>query len=133
MNREKAIAIARAIEYKEIAKRNAERERECKRRGLWVLWCEQSEYKTLWHFLRASDKRLIEVCYNTIDDLNKRNIKLALKRNELMQANKRCPCLDTYKQLDLINQQAAEHARSRYQISIIIDKLTGGNSNENQN
>ena len=62
MNNNKRIAIARAIMYKELAKRNAERELECKRRGLWALWQQQTRYKTLWHFLRASNDRLILLC-----------------------------------------------------------------------
>ena len=61
-NNSKRISIARAIMYKELAKRQEARVIECKRRGLWALWQQQTRYKTLWHFFRASNDRLILLC-----------------------------------------------------------------------
>ena len=132
-NNIKRISIARAIMYKELAKRNAAREFECKRRGLWVLWQHQTQYKTLWHFLRASDKRLIEVCYNTMDNINTHIVKLHIKRGGLMRADQKSSCLDTRDQLELVNQRILYHVQSTYQISKILNKLMEVKNNENQN
>lgn len=133
MSTNKRIAIARAIMYKELAKRQEERKIECKRRGLWALWQHQTRYKTLWHFLRASNEQLIWLCDKCIIDL-------IVKRDE---------CLDNLRYYDkcyaqnprreneaLVTQyELLYNKRSRAidEISIIRNKLSGGNENESQN
>lgn len=129
----KRIAIARAIMYKELAKRNAERERECKRRGLWLLWQEQTEYKTLWHFLRASDECLIDVCYKTLDHISDRAQNLTIRYEQYVNAHRKKPNDDTYKNIAIFQNRIASCEYSIMKINELLNKLTGGNSNENQN
>lgn len=132
-NNSKQISIARAIMYKELAKRKAKRELECKRRGLWVLWQHQTQYKTLWHFLRATDERLIMLCDECMIDLLN---KCADCTNEIIKLEDRYlknprqhneASLSHYYKLYF----SREHAYN--DIAIIRDKLYGGKNNENQN
>lgn len=129
----KRIAIARAIMYKELAKRNAERERECKRRGLWTLWLYQDKYKTLWHFLRASDERLIMLCEECISDLQELSNWYLYDLLHFSKCNKENPCTENERQLNHYDFLYHKCVQSCNEITIIKNNLTGGINNENQN
>lgn len=132
-NNIKRIAIARAIMYKELAKRREAREIECKRRGLWTLWQYQTQYKTLWHFLRASNERLIALCdecrFVLLDKCNE-------YMNELLYFERRYnegPCVEYEEPVVYYNNLYHRCTREYNELSILGDKLLGGNNNESQN
>lgn len=129
----KRIAIARAIMYKELEKRKDARVIECKRRGLWTLWQHQTRYKTLWHFLRASDDRLIMLCDECMSDLRYKCFDCVNEIYRLEDRRHKNPCeqieagISHYYKLYFIRERAYN------EIAIIKNNLTGGINNENQN
>ena len=129
----KRIAIARAIMYKELEKRKDARIFECKRRGLWTLWQYQTRYKTLWHFLRASDERLLMLCdecrFILLDKCND-------YMNDLLYFEQRYnedPCTENEEPVAYFNNLYHRCTREYNELTILKDKLSGGNNNENQN
>lgn len=132
-NNSKRIAIARAIMYKELEKRKDARVIECKRRGLWTLWQHQTRYKTLWHFLRASDQRLIMLCDECITVLLDKcsdymNEIIYLKaRQDKNSCEENAPGISHY--YDLYHRCM----RAFNDISTIRNNLYGGINNESQN
>ena len=132
-NNNKRISIARAIMYKELAKRNAERELECKRRGLWVLWQQQTRYKTLWHFLRASNERLIELCDECMTVLLDKCIDYMNKIAHFKQCYWKKPCQENKACIEQYSDFYFSCMCVYNEINEIANKLTGGNQNENQN
>lgn len=123
----KRIAIARAIMYKELAKRKEARIFECKRRGLWTLWLHQDRYKTLWHFLRASNERLIDLCEECINDLQ---CVCNCYLYDVLYFEKRYnenPCEENERQLKHYDILYNKCSRDCNEIAIIKNKLTGGN------
>ena len=127
----KRIAIARAIMYKELAKRNAERELECKRRGLWPLWQYQTRYKTLWHFLRASDDRLIALCDECEVELIEAYTGYLAKIKQLERLYAKNPCNDYKIKLSYYKDLYNSSVEFADKINIKRNKLTGGKNNEN--
>lgn len=130
----KRIAIARAIMYKELEKRKDARVIECKRRGLWTLWKYQTRYKTLWHFLRASDERLIMLCNECMSDLLDKCFDCMKEITYLEGRRHKNPCekqngvgISHYYKLYF----SCEHAYN--EIATIRNNLYGGINNENQN
>lgn len=132
-NNSKRISIARAIMYKELAKRNAERELECKRRGLWALWQQQTRYKTLWHFLRASNDRLILLCDECAFSLFNRIKECGIKMSYFERCFTKNPCN--------ANKEQAKHYFNLYNKTMQIynaiittrNNLEEAIHNENQN
>lgn len=133
INNSKRISIARAIMYKELTKRNAERELECKRRGLWTLWQQQTRYKTLWHFLRASNDRLILLCDECAFSLFDRVKEYWNKMAHFERCFTKNPCNE--------NKNQGKHYFNLYNktmqiynaITKIRDNLEEAINNENQN
>ena len=129
----KRIAIARAIMYKELAKRQEARVIECKRRGLWALWQHQTKYKTLWHFLRASNDRLLMLCDDLITvTLDKREGYLS-KKKQFMQCYKKNPCKENASNILHYNTLYVNAVCLTDKLNEIRNKLAGGINNENQN
>lgn len=129
----KKVSIARAIMYKELEKRREEREIECKRRGLWTLWKYQIHYKTLWHFLRANNERLLLLCdecrYVLLDMCNE-------YKSEIIFFEKRYnedPCPEYEESVVYFNKLYHRCTREYNELITLQNKLTGGNDNENQN
>ena len=133
MSNNKRIAIARAIMYKELAKRQEARVIECKRRGLWALWQHQTKYKTLWHFLRASNERLIALCDECVSSLFDRFEKY---RNKIMYFE-RCfsknPCNENKEQGEYYFNLYIESIRLCKAITETRNNLEEAIKNENQN
>ena len=129
----KRIAIARAIMYKELAKRQEERVIECKRRGLWTLWRYQTKYKTLWHFLRASDDKLIMLCDECMSDLLDMGYESAgiLKHFEMCFSKN--PCKENEAHIAYYNNLCNRYSRVYHEIKELRNKLKGDDNNENQN
>lgn len=132
-NNSKRIAIARAIMYKELEKRRDARVIECKRRGLWALWQHQTRYKTLWHFLRASDERLIMLCDECITALLDRCSDYMNEIIYLKQHHDKNPCEENAAQIVNYHNLYNKCARAYNEISTIRNNLYGGSNNENQN
>lgn len=133
MSSNKRIAIARAIMYKELAKRQEARVIECKRRGLWTLWWYQTKYKTLWHFLRASNDRLIMICDELITvtlDIRKGYL---FKMKQFMQCYNKNPCEENASNISHYNTLYVNAVCLTDELNEIRNKITGGNQNENQN
>lgn len=133
MTSNKRIAIARAVMYKELEKRRHEREIECKRRGLWTLWKHQTRYKTLWHFLSASNDRLLLLCdecrFVLLDKCND-------YMNDVLYVEQRYnedPCTGNEEQVLYFNNLYHNCTREYNELTILRNKLAGGAINENQN
>lgn len=133
MGSDKRIVIARAIMYKELEKRKDARVIECKRRGLWTLWQYQTRYKTLWHFLRASDERLIMLCDECIFVLLEKCNEYERDIIYFEQRYKGDPCTENEEPLVYYMNLYNRCVRDWNEISILRNKLLGGNINESQN
>lgn len=127
----KRIAIARAIMYKELEKRKDARVIECKRRGLWTLWKYQTRYKTLWHFLRADNKRLLLLCDECIFMLLEKCDDYEHEIIYFEQRYKGDPCTENEEPLVYYKNLYNRCVRAWNEISILRNKLLGGNINEN--
>ena len=132
-NNSKRISIARAIMYKELAKRQEARVIECKRRGLWALWQYQTRYKTLWHFLRASNDRLIALCDECVAELIEAYTGYLTKIKQLERLYAKNPCNDYKIKLSYYKDLYNSSVEFADKINIKRNKLTGGNKHENQN
>ena len=133
MSDNKRIAIARVIMYKELEKRREAREIECKRRGLWTLWKHQNRYKTLWHFLRAGNERLIMLCDECRFDLYD---KISDYMNEMLyfeQLYNKDPCVEYEEPMAYYSNLYHRCTREYNELTILKDKITGGINNESQN
>lgn len=131
MGANKRIAIARAIMYKELEKRREEREIECKRRGLWTLWKYQNRYKTLWHFLRADNERLLSLCDECIFVLLEKCDEYEREIIYFDQRYEGDPCTENEEPLVYYKKLYNRCVRAWNEISILRNKLLGGNINEN--
>lgn len=129
----KRIAIARAIMYKELEKRKDARVIECKRRGLWTLWLCQTRYKTLWHFLRASDERLIMLCDECITVLLDKCSDYMNEIIYLKQHHDKNLCEENAAQIVNYYNLYNKCADAYNAISATRNNLYGGINNENQN
>lgn len=129
----KRIAIARAIMYKELEKRREAREIECKRRGLWTLWRYQTRYKTLWHFLRASDERLIMLCDECRSFLLDRCNEYMSSMCYFEQRYNEDPCVEYEEPIVYYSNLYHRCTREYNELAILLNKLSGGINNESQN
>lgn len=129
----KRISIARAIMYKELAKRQEARVIECKRRGLWTLWQHQTQYKTLWHFLRASDDRLIALCTECADDLLDRASECMNETIRFEQCFTKNPCRENKENAVRYLNSYIVDMRNYNAIIRIRNKLEEAIHNETQN
>ena len=129
----KRIAIACAIMYKELEKRKDARVIECKRRGLWTLWKYQTRYKTLWHFLRASDERLIMLCDECMGDLLDKQSDYMNEIIYLEARQDKNSCEENVSGISHYYNSYYSCVRMYNEISTIRNNLYGGNYNESQN
>lgn len=132
-NNSKRIAIARAIMYKELEKRKDARVIECKRRGLWTLWQYQTRYKTLWHFLRASDTRLIMLCDECMSDLRDKCSDCVKEISYLEDRHHKNPCEQNRAGISHYYKLYFSREHAYNEISTIRNNLYGGSNDENQN
>ena len=127
----KRIAIARAIMYKELAKRQEARVIECKRRGLWALWQHQTKYKTLWHFLRASNDRLIMLCDELMFDISNNCKGYVIKMKYFSRCYDKNLCKENKNNIAYYNNLYSKDVRVFCELKEIRNKITGGKNNEN--
>ena len=119
--------------YKELAKRREARVIECKRRNLWTLWQLQFQYKTLWHFLRASNERLIEICDECMTVLLDKCRDYLNKIDHFKQCYRKNPCQENKACINKYNDFYIICMRVYNELNEIRNKINEGIHNENQN